>query len=81
MRSTESSSLLRIGQRCRLLQWAAEGMVKGESVFCRVFHDVRHTLVARGMLVPHKGTGLLPVNQGGTAGFVNAIRPWLNDII
>jgi len=48
----------------QIVKWTAEGMVKG--VLHLVFHDVTHTLVARGMFVSRREYGF-PVNQGGTA--------------
>lgn len=73
--------LLRMGGK-QVIKWTAEGAVNNKSlhdlyeiasqfilnlqVFYLVFCNVRHTSVARDMLVSHKSTARA-VNQGGTA--------------
>ena len=60
----------------QIVKWTAEGMVKRCLLYrkIRVFHDVTHTSVARGMLVSRREHRIRSVNQGGTANYM--IRPW-----
>ena len=55
--------MLRAGGK-QVIKWTAEGAVNG--IQCSVFCNVRHTSIARDMLVSLKRTATA-VNQGGTA--------------
>ena len=45
---------------------------RGQRRFCRVFHDVTHTSVAKDMSVSCRRVRAFPVNQGGTADLSNS---------